>query len=251
MATHPPLAPGSAGGAAARGRPPAKPGAIGRVRVATAAALLLCLAATTAPTTPLDAELARLDALAAQSTAVSADFRQEKVTPLLRHPLVSTGHVASRGDVSLWSTQQPRPSTMRVTPTEIRLYYPQQHAEEIYPVQGQLGTLAASPLPRLATLKQFFAFAQQPSTDPATATFKLTPIADDLKQHVTEVDVTLDRATGAVRRAETVDPDGDRTVLTFDHVDLHAKTTDADLALAVPAGTTVTHPLAGVGGPTK
>jgi outer membrane lipoprotein-sorting protein len=185
----------------------------------------------------------QVNALSARAPAVAADFRQEKFTPLMRKPLVSAGHVVARGPVSLWTTAAPRPSTMRVTADQIRIYYPDQSVVETYPVQGQLGALAASPLPRLDTLAKFFTFQRMEASDPGTLALRLTPSADDLRQHVREVRVLLDRATGAIRRTETLDADGDRTVLTFDHADLHAKVTDGDLDLKVPPGTRAVDPL--------
>ncbi len=208
---------------------------------------LLAAAPATQPADPqLMADLQRVDAAAGPAAAVTADFRQEKFTPLLKRPLVSTGRVAARGDVSLWTTVQPRPSAMRVTADQIRIYYPDQSVVETYPVQGQLGALAASPLPRLAVLRQFFSFDRLPGTDAGTLSVRMTPLTDELRQHVREVRVTLDRAAGSIRRAETTAADGDRTVLTFDHVDLHAPVADADLALAVPPGTREVQPLAGM-----
>ena len=212
-------------------------------------ALLLCLLAagpTTAPSDPaLMADLERVDAAAGRASAVTAGFRQEKFTPLMKRPLVSTGRVAARGATSLWTTATPRPSAMRVTAAQIRIYYPDQAVVEVYPVQGQLGALAASPLPRLDVLRQFFTFARLPAPDAASLAVRLTPADADLQQHVRRVDVLLDRATGAIRRTETTDADGDRTVLTFDAVDLHGTVTDADLALVVPPGTREVQPLAG------
>ena len=201
----------------------------------------------TRPTDPqLWAEMQQVDAIAGRASAVSADFRQEKFTPMLRRPLVSAGRVVARGPVSLWTTDAPRPSAMRVTPTEIRIDYPDQAVIEVYPVQGQLGALAASPLPRLDVLRQFFTFDRLPPTDAGTLDLKLTPSNPDLQQHVREVDVTLDRTTGAIRRTVTTDADGERTVLSFDHVDLRAPVSDADLELRVPPGTREVHPLAGL-----
>ena len=206
---------------------------------------LLCAAAAPSTAPSLPAELDRIDAAAGRATAVAATFRQEKFTPLLRRPLLSTGRVVSRGDVSLWTTTAPHRSTMRVTPAEIRIYYPDQQTVEVYPVQGQMAALAATPLPRLAVLRRFFAFAELPS-DADALSLELTPSTPDLRQHVRSVRVTLDRHTGTIRRAETTDADGERTVLTFTAVDLHAAVTDADLALTVPLGTRETHPLAGL-----
>jgi outer membrane lipoprotein-sorting protein len=213
--------------------------------------LVCLLAAAAAPSTqPTDpalwAEMQQVDAVAGRAAAVSADFRQEKFTPMLRRPLVSTGRVVARGPVSLWTTAAPRPSAMRVTPTEIRIYYPDQAVIEVYPVQGQLGALAASPLPRLDVLRQFFTFNRLPSADAGVLNLKLTPSNPDLQQHVREVDVALDRRTGAIRQTQTTDADGERTVLSFDHVDLHPAVADADLDLSLPPGTREVHPLAGL-----
>jgi outer membrane lipoprotein-sorting protein len=206
------------------------------------------LAATSAPATrPADpqlwAEMQQVNAASAKATAITADFRQEKFTPLMKRPLVSTGRVVARGAVSLWTTAAPRPSTMRVTAEQIRIYYPDQAVVETYPVQGQLGALAASPLPRLDVLEKFFTFERIAATDAGSLALRLTPSTDDLRQHVREVRVILDRATGAIRKTETIDGDGDRTVLTFAKVDLHAPVTDGDLELKVPPGTRQVEPL--------
>ncbi len=209
--------------------------------------LLLAAAPATHPADPqLWTEMQQVDAAAARAAAVRADFRQERFTPLLKRPLVSTGTVVARGPVSLWTTAAPRPSAMRVTADQIRLYYPDQAVVESYPVQGQLGALAASPLPRLDVLAKFFTFDRLPNADAGALALRLTPSTEGLRQHVREVRVTLDRATGAIRRTETIDADGDRTLLTFAHADLHATVTDADLELHVPAGTREVEPLAGV-----
>ena len=214
--------------------------------------LLLCLAAAPA-TRPADpqlwAEMKQIDAAAGRAAAVTADFYQEKFTPLMKRPLVSTGRVVARGPVSLWTTAAPRPSVMRVTADRIRIYYPDQAVVESYPVQGQLGALVASPLPRLDVLAKFFTFDRLPNPDPAALAVRLTPATDDLRQHVRRVDVTLDRATGAIRRAETTDADGDRTVLTFDHADLRAPVADGDLELRFPPNTRQVEPLAGLAPP--
>ena len=222
----------------------------GSARIFSRSVALMTLIAAAPSTAPVDpqlmAELQQVDAAAATASTITAGFRQEKFTPLMKRPLVSTGRVAARGPVSLWTTAAPRPSTMRVTADQIRIYYPDQAVVELYPVQGNLAALAASPLPRLAVLEQFFSFARLPASDADTLPLRLLPTTDDLRQHVREVLVTLDRRTGAIRRTETTDADGDRTVLTFDHADLHAAVTDADLALTVPPNTREVQPLAGV-----
>lgn len=202
------------------------------------------------------AEMQAVDAHADHIADVSADFRQEKFTPLLKKPLVSTGKVVGRGSSALWTTQQPEPTQMLVTPAEIRIFYPQQHQVEVYPLQGQLGMLASSPLPRLATLKQFFRFQRlaAASLDPGAndrdqLALQLTPIDSSLAEHVQDVRVLLDRNSGLVLRAETTDPDGERTVLSFTHITTNQNVPESALRLNLPAGTTVVHPLEGLDAP--
>ena len=195
-----------------------------------------------------------IDEKAQHIHALVADFRQEKFTPLMKKPLVSSGTIHATGSTALWNTQQPEPTRMLVNDREIQIYYPKQSAEEIYPIAGKLGSLASSPLPRLEALKQFFTFRQIPVDDPTPDAdpanelmLELHPIDDALRQHVMQVRVLLDGSTGLVKIAETTDPDGERTSLTFSHVKLNPPQ-QAELTLDIPAGTTVSHPMEGLGG---
>jgi outer membrane lipoprotein-sorting protein len=214
-------------------------------------------APTSRPVDPaLATELAAINIKTAAVKSLTADFEQKKSTPMLKKPLVSSGTVASAGGVSVWTTVKPQPTSMRVTDQEIRIFYPAQQTIEIYPLAGQLGALAASPLPRLSTLKKFFNFDRmhaadidKAATDDACLAVKLTPIDPELAKHVKEVHVLLDRTTGAIRQVENLDPDGDVTTMTFTHVKLDADLPADALKLNVPAGTREVHPLAGMDAP--
>ncbi|MEL7087824.1 MAG: hypothetical protein AAGL98_05180, partial [Planctomycetota bacterium] len=109
-----------------------------RPRLATIAALLVCLAAPGAAgeaDTAWD-ELIGLSAGRDVVTTYAADFRQEKFTPLLRDPIVSTGRVVMRaekapgGGGSRWDTRDPYASTMIISAGQLRLYYPEQNTLE-------------------------------------------------------------------------------------------------------------------------
>jgi outer membrane lipoprotein-sorting protein len=214
-------------------------------------------APTSQPIDPaLATELATINTKTAAVKSLTADFEQKKSTPMLKKPLVSSGTVASAGGISLWVTAKPQPTSMRVTDQEIRIYYPAQQTVEIYPLAGQLGALAASPLPKLATLEKFFNFERmhtadidKAATDDACVAVKLTPIDPELAKHVKEVHVLLDRTTGAIRQVDNLDPDGDVTSMTFTHVKLDADLPESALKLDVPAGTREVHPLAGMDAP--
>jgi outer membrane lipoprotein-sorting protein len=119
---------------------------------------------------------------------------------------------------------------------------------EIYPVHGRLGALAASPLPRRDVLREFFTFEQIAASDdkPNILDVRLTPTDESLREHVDEVRVRLNRDTGLIEQVETIDPDGDRTVIRFTDTRINAGLSDVDLRLDVPEGTTVSRPLEGL-----
>jgi outer membrane lipoprotein-sorting protein len=231
------------------------------VKVFLLAIALLCsiiLAAdpTTQPA-PLDpalsARLTEIDAKAGKIQSIVADFRQEKFTALLTKPLISTGTIRVRGAEMRWDTLKPDRSVLAINPAEAKVYYPDQKVLEIYALDRRLGELAASPLPRLASLKQRFSFASfplaelMPDADPKHyVALSLKPLDPVLQQHVEEVRVLLDADQGCMVKAEVLDGDGDKTSLTFLNVKLNADA--GDLNLAVPAGTRVTKPLEGLGG---
>jgi outer membrane lipoprotein-sorting protein len=221
------------------------------ITVGLSACLLRAGLSTTEPA--LWNELTQLDEKVSKIDSVTADFEQRKYTPMLKKPLVSSGTIVAEGSTALWKTGKPSPTCMLVSPKEIRIYYPAQALVEIYPVQGQLGALAASPLPRLEVLKQFFRFERDSAasldatkTDADYLAVKLTPIHDDLRQHVKQVRVLLDRKTGAIQLAENIDADGDRTVLVFSNLKMDVRLAADALQLNVPAGTNQTLPLDGM-----
>src|SRR6185437_13247139 len=157
------------------------------------------------------------------------------------------------GSTMRWDTQQPDQNVMVIDPHEAKIYYPAQKTLEVYPLDQRLGELAASPLPRLDVLRSRFSFEQIPAADLAKSAttdgfiaLKLVPIDPSLREHVEQVRVLLDVRNAYIVRAEITDSDGDRTVLSFDHVRLNVDV--GDVSLKVPAGTTVTHPLEGLDG---
>ncbi len=206
-----------------------------------------------APTTDpaLWTKLTEIDARAQKITSLSADFEQKKFTALLRKPLVSAGHVYVKGSIMRWDTQRPEQTVMLVSDKDFRLYYPAQKTVEVYPLDRKVAELAASPLPRLGVLKERFSFLQIPvaEMDPKAdaekcIAMKLTPLQEELREHVQEVRVLLDVAAAHIVQAELTDADGDRTVIRFSNVQVNADVGDLDLKL--PPGTKITRPLEGL-----
>jgi outer membrane lipoprotein-sorting protein len=194
-----------------------------------------------------------IDARGSKISSLVADFEQKKYTALLRKPLTSSGKVRVRGAIMRWDTEKPEPNVMLVGDKDVQLYYSAQKTVEVYTLDQRLAELAASPLPRLAVLKDRFSFAEIPAADMDKSAdagkvlaLKLTPIQDELRQHVQEVRVLLDIAAGYIVQAELTDGDGDRTVIHFRNVVVN--TDIGDLELKVPAGTKITRPLDGMQG---
>jgi outer membrane lipoprotein-sorting protein len=213
---------------------------------------------TTAPAGVDDALWQRMLAINAKSQAIqdlSAKFEQKKFTPLVKKPLVSTGEVHVKGPVMRWDTTAPAPTVMRVDEKEVRLYYPQQKVVEVYKVDQQLSSMAASPLPRLDVLTQHFTFeklddkAMHLDGDPAnTLALRLTPTDAAMKEHVDEVRVLLDSEHGYILRFEMIDADGDRTVISFTGIQTNTKLPPSAVELTVPPDVKVSRPLEAIEG---
>ena len=244
--------------------------AIATLAVAIIGAALLAAAApaapasapaTTAPTDPaLAAKLADIDARAGKIKDFTARFEQKKFTALLKKPLVSSGTIRVAGPVVRWDTDKPDPAVLYSDGREFRMYYPKQKSLEVYPIDRRMAELAASPLPRLTSLRDHFTFEAMPAREaagdfpelantPGVVALRLKPTEAFLKEHVSEVRVLLDARSATMLAVQTVDADGDRTSIRFTDVKLDAGLDPAALALTVPADTKVSRPLdAAVGG---
>jgi outer membrane lipoprotein-sorting protein len=180
---------------------------------------------------------------------LTADFSQEKFTPLLKKPLLSSGKINVSGPLMRWDTNKPEPTVMRIGEKEVELYYPKQKVVEIYPVDERLGSLAASPLPRLDVLKRFFRFEEiTGESSSEKLALKLAPIDESLAKHIDSVQVLLDVQQGYILRAEMLDADGDRTVITFSNISTGTRPPDDSLKIELPPDVKITRPLEGLHG---
>jgi outer membrane lipoprotein-sorting protein len=154
----------------------------------------------------------------------------------------------------LWETRKPEPSLLQIDQREVRIYYPAQKTIEVYQVEQKLGQLAASPLPRLAVLREHFAFAPIPVSelgerdDAQFFAVRMEPTDKDLREHVEAVRVLLDARRGLIVRLEMRDSDGDRTLISFANVKTNVGLKDGDLRIAAPADVKITRPLGAVEG---
>jgi outer membrane lipoprotein-sorting protein len=197
----------------------------------------------------LTKQLDAIDAKAGKIKDFTADFRQEKFTALLKKPLVSKGRVRVGGASIRWDTREPEPAVLFSDGKDVRMYYPGQRLLEIYPIDQRLGDLAASPLPKLKTLREHFSIGRaEPETFPKadaskSVALRMIPLDEAIREHVDEIRVLLDSEAAHILELEILDADGDRTRITFEDVRLDTGIKSADLALTVPKGTTVSRPL--------
>ena len=219
---------------------------------------------TSLPATPpagidaaLWARMAAIDAKAEKILDLSADFEQQKFTPLLKKPMISSGAVRAKGSAMFWDTRKPESTLMRVDEKEVRIYYPNAKTLEIYPLAGQLSALAASPLPRLAALLPHFKFTPASTKDLGEQeaadrlAVQLTPIDESLREHVDHVTVLIDADRGFILAFQLIDADGERTVIHFTNVKTNQNLEDARLQLALPADVKTVRPLENLGAPPR
>lgn len=195
-----------------------------------------------APEVSIDKVLADLDARAAKVVDLRAKFEQQKITPLLKKPLVSSGTVRAKGSVMLWHTDRPEPTVMRIDGRQLQLLYSNQKVLEVYPIEGRMGAMASNPVPRIDTLREHF-HVEATSSTPDTLILRLTPRDQKLKRHVEEVVVEIDLQQALARSFTLTDPDGERTIIRFSDYQVNGGIADELLKLDPPEGTKIVRPL--------
>ena len=213
--------------------------------------LALILAVLLGPATQpsLDARLEAIDARTGQIEDLTASFVQAKQSPLLRDPLVTRGILKARPAAMLWDSQGQTPTRMSVDANLLRILYVDQNVLEEYPVRGNVAAMTASPLPRLAALRESFEIEGDAGAGLGapeggdTLALRLTPTNDEMLEHVDQVRVLLDAARGVVLVFEVTDPDGEVTTMRFADIETNVGLTDADLAMDAPADAKVVRPL--------
>jgi len=206
----------------------------------------------------LDAKLAAIETRGETIEDLTASFEQHKHTALLREPMVSSGTVLVRGGRVLWETKKPRPSMMGIEEERAIVLYPRQKAAEIYPLRGEMRLLGASPLPRIAKLREAFEIGETDATDlleaprdgggtrslaPAEALgLALTPRPGPMRDHIERVRALVDMAVPALVAMEIVDVDGDRTIIRFSDIRTNQGLAERDVTLRLADDIEVSYP---------
>jgi outer membrane lipoprotein-sorting protein len=194
--------------------------------------------------------LEAVDAAMGKVTDLRADFEQRRHTALLKKPLVSKGVVLTKGDKVRWDTATPRASSMVISPSEIKLYYPADKLVEVYPVGEGFKDLAGAPLPRLSVLRARFEIAPLgvkelggDEGDKNLVAVVLTPKSEEMRKHVVSVKVLIDSSKPAATKVVMSDSEGEETEILFSSVKLNSGVKDDELVLKLPEGVRVSKPL--------
>lgn len=216
-----------------------------------AAAVALLLSGTTkSQETPIPATedefLKRLQEVAGKLDKIedmSAEFEQQKHTPLLKKPMVSKGQVWVKGRRTLWHTLKPYETWVQVDSDTLRLYEPRSKTVEEYSLEKHIAELAASPIPRLDALRGRFTFQPETSgNERGLLGVRLLPKDESVSRYVRSVVVWIDTDTGLARKTEWVDADEERTLLEFSRVKINGGLKDEQVTIPLPSDVKVVRP---------
>lgn len=202
--------------------------------------------------------LEAMDRRLAHVHSLQADFIKAHYTPLLRKPMISRGRVRMTDGLVRWDTLEPRVSHTLLRDNEVQILYPDDKRMEVYPLDERFSQFGVGPLPRMAELAERLSIeriepddllADDPANDkpgsapaPRYIALRMTPKAQALREQVDRVDVLVDTKVGYIRTLRIVQPDGTRTVYTFQDAELNPDLSRSSLELEPPPGTRVVRP---------
>ncbi|MFQ5701067.1 MAG: outer membrane lipoprotein carrier protein LolA [Acidobacteriota bacterium] len=196
----------------------------------------------------LTAVLEEFDAAQKDVTSLSAHFVERKEVGLLRNAVVQEGRFYhTKPDKFLWEYLSPEPRMLLMNGKMLVAYYPRQkQAEEIrtrltrrlvkYFGLGQV----------FSDLRKYYDLSLSPADDlPGTRTVVMKPKKKSLAKHLLEVRLWLDQKLNQVRRLEYREVDGDRTVYTFDDIQVNPMIAADRFKIDLPEDVTVSDTFSG------
>lgn len=192
--------------------------------------------------------LERFDAAQAGVTSLSASFVERKEIGLLKNAVVQKGvFYHSKPDRFLWEYVEPEPKMLVMNETLLIAYYPlHKQAEEIrtrlsrrlvkYFGLGQV----------FSDLRTYYELSLGTRNDvPGTSLIVMTPKKKSLAKRLLEVRIWLDQELHQVRQLEYREVDGDRTLFTFDQIEVNPSIPADRYEIDLPADVTVSTSFSG------
>lgn len=185
------------------------------------------------------AQLEKLIEQSPKPKTVRAEFEQVRTSLLLDEPVVSKGRFVSAGDVCRWSLGKPAAMEVRTDSKRMQIYYRDDNVLEVYPIPEQ-GLPLASQRPDLERLAKNFDLRVLKQDE---AEVQITLEArGEMREHLISLDLLFDREAGTVKRVTTVDPAGDKTVMSLKAIETDEKIEPDELKLKVPENARVVKP---------
>ncbi len=217
--------------------------------------LALLLAFTAGCIAPASGEVAddaaawqQLDELLQRRSGVTrwtGTFVQERVTPLLDEPLVSTGTIRVADGVVRFDTADPYPSVMVVRDGVVTFFYPDDATVELFTADARTSPLGVLARGQLGLLQEHFRLSFLESDEPGTARFELTPLPPETGGGAASADtaeritITLGDERADLRAVAFIDGDGQSTDLRFEWFEAAPELTADELDLKLPEGVVV------------
>lgn len=181
--------------------------------------------------------LERFDAAQSRVETLSARFTERKEIGLLKNAVIQKGQFYhTKPDKFLWEYLSPEPKVLLMNGKSLVAYYPlQKEAEEIE-------TRLSKRLVKYFGLGQVFADLQEYyylSLDPAdtlagTHLIVMKPRMKRLEKRLLEVRIWLDEGVNQVRQLEYREADGDRTLFTFEDIQINAEINPSRYEIKLP-----------------
>jgi outer membrane lipoprotein-sorting protein len=213
-----------------------------------AIALVSALCAAAAPSHPgpaaaptLEQVLTQFARTQASIQTLQATFEERKEISLLKEPVVQRGtFYHSKPQLFLWDYRTPTPKKVLLTDEMLLAYYPDQNkAEEVnvrrWTTQIRRYLQVGESLEELRKDYDVSLGAPGEGDLPDTNVLILEPRNKRVRQHLQEIRVCLDPATGYTRRVSYREGDGDLTVFTFRDIQVNHEIAASRYKIDLPA----------------
>ena len=193
------------------------------------------------PYTGLDPKFAevlkRFDAAQVQVNSLSASFVERKEIGLLKNAVVQKGRFYhTKPDKFLWEYTSPEPKILLMNGKSLVAYYPlHKEAEEIQTRLSRRLVKYFGLGQVFADLQEYYTLSLDPNNNVAgTHLIVMKPRQKRLEKRLQEVRLWLDSELNQVRQLEYRETDGDRTLFTFDEIQVNPSISPARYEIKLP-----------------
>ncbi len=172
---------------------------------------------------------------------LTANFLQRKETSLVQDPLLFAGVVKFKRPGRIYFVySKPEPMEISLDGKFLTIYDPGRSRAERYALSrsSRIGSHLES-VTRIfqKTLDQLtadYAIHLLPSDRADCHRFRLSPRKEAMQEWVKEVELRIDKASGAILTFEMIEPNQDRLILEFHKLQINPPLTDQDLEIKMP-----------------